>query len=67
MGVRYTKALDQVGDERVCTVVMEKGGTRSYKDFKEAQIYYADEDAFNRMYEKLCTNQFFPTKLPDSR
>ena len=55
--------MDLLGENRVCTVAMAKGVTRDYKSFKEAQFYYANEDALDEMYTTLSQNSLTIHKL----
>lgn len=57
VGVRYTKKLDVVNGQQVCTIAMAKGTTVDSVSCKEIQLYYVDNAALQQFYEILQPHQ----------
>lgn len=56
-GVRYTKKMTPIEGKNTCAILMQKNYTGEYVQYKEAQIYQADQAALDRFYDRLSENQ----------
>lgn len=57
VGVRYTKPLDIVNSQYVCTVAMARGTTLDTISCKEIQFYSENQEGLQQLYDQLSQNQ----------